>query len=339
MCIAKAPDRAINWKLWAGLLISALFLYMAFRQADPVKTWELIRKADISMLFLAVLITSFHYLIRAWRWRIFLDPVRETSFSSRLSSLMIGFAANCILPARLGEFIRANYIGHTSGVSRSAAFGTIVIERLFDGFTLLMFLLIGLLATTFPTALESWSGSIRLTGIILFLASILLVLLLAGFKYKAEFFLKLLERLLFFLPSGLLSKIIRLVHNFTAGLALLNDRNSWVMGIFYSLLLWSTALFQIMLIAWSIGLDLPFMSTFLIMAMAFFGVMIPSAPGYIGTFHLSVQYGFMFSGIGGEEALSAAVLWHASSYFPTIIFGLISFLYVQSSFEKVSDKT
>ena len=71
---------------------------------------------------------------------------------------------------------------------------------------------------------------------------------------------------------------------------------------------------------------------FLIMAMASLGVMIPSAPGYIGTFHLSVQYGFLFYGIGHEEALSAAILWHGVVFFPTLIFGLVAFALIQSSF-------
>ena len=335
MGIPKTPNSSKNWKLWTGLLISALFLYLAFRQTDLTATWGVIREADISLLILVVTITFLQYIVRAWRWRIFLDPVQETCFPSRLSSLIIGFAANCILPARLGEFIRANYMGHTSGISRSTAFGTIVIERLFDGFTLLLVLLIGLLATTFPKELQSYSGSLRMTGLIIFLGYVLLVLLLAGFKYRADLFLKLLERLLFFLPVSLTSKIIRIIRNFTAGLVLLKDCRGWITAVFFSLLVWSLSLYQIMLIEQSIGLNLPFISAFLILAMASFGVMIPSAPGYIGTFHLAVQYGFLFYGIGKEEALSAAILWHAGFYFPTILFGLISFLYVQSAFGKV----
>jgi uncharacterized membrane protein YbhN (UPF0104 family) len=68
--------------------------------------------------------------------------------------------------------------------------------------------------------------------------------------------------------------------------------------------------------------------------MSFFGALIPSAPGYIGTFHLAVQYGFLFYGIGSEEALSAAIIWHASMYFPTILFGIVAFLILQWSYKR-----
>ena len=77
-----------------------------------------------------------------------------------------------------------------------------------------------------------------------------------------------------------------------------------------------------------IGIELPFTATFLIMAMASLGVIIPSAPGFIGTFHLAVQYGFLFFGIAKEEALSAAIIWHAAFFFPTIFFGALCLLYI-----------
>ena len=80
----------------------------------------------------------------------------------------------------------------------------------------------------------------------------------------------------------------------------------------------------------AVGLTIPFASTFIILSMASFGVMIPSAPGFIGTFHLSVQYGLMFYGVGKEEALSAAIVWHAALFFPTVVVGFIFFLYEQT---------
>ena len=100
---------------------------------------------------------------------------------------------------------------------------------------------------------------------------------------------------------------------------------------FYSFLLWLSSLCQIRLVEAAIGLSLPVIALFLIMAIASFGVMIPSAPGYIGTFHLTVQYAFLLYGIPKEEGLSAAILWHAAFFLPTILAGLISFLLLQVS--------
>jgi uncharacterized protein (TIRG00374 family) len=318
--------RSINWKLWIGLLISALFLYLAFRNVDLTRTWEVIRSASLFPLLLIVILTFFQYVIRAWRWRILLEPIKKIGFSNRLSSILIGFAANCVLPARLGEFIRANYMGRRENISGSSIFGTIVVERLFDGFTLLLILLIGLIGTSFPEEWRSISVSLRATGFFLLFFYILVIIFLAGFKYKAKPFLNILDGLLFFLPNRFRTKITDMIWNFSLGLVLIKNPYQWFQAILYSLFVWFVNLYQIQLIEQSTGLGLPFMATFLIMAMASFGAMIPSAPGFIGTFHLSVQYGFIFYGVGKEEALSAAILWHAALFFPTMLFGLIAFL-------------
>ena len=329
--------KSINWKLWSGLLISALFLYLAFREVDVTRMWGVVRSADLFFVFLVVIITFFQYVIRAWRWAILLEPIKKTGFSNRLSSVLIGFAANCILPARLGEFIRANYLGHSEKMSRSSAFGTIVVERLFDGLTLLLVLMIGLLGAILPEEYHNTLSSLRITGFLLLMTYVLIIIFLIGIRYKTDLFLNLLEKLLFFIPHRLLSRIIDVARNFSLGLVLTKDPYRLGLVVFYSFLLWFTALYQIQLIEQSVGLSLPFIATFLILAMSSFGVMIPSAPAYIGTFHLAVKYGFLFYGIGGEEALSAAIVWHFSMFIPTIIFGVISLMLLQISLKKLRE--
>ena len=299
--------------------------------------WVLLQSADIFPISMVIIIAFFQYVIRALRWGILLEPIKKTGFVNRLHSTLIGFAANCILPARIGELIRANYLGQRENMSGSSSFGTIVVERLFDGFTLLLILLIALMGAHFPEEWQWISGSLRGAGFLLLGLYILLIIFLIGFKYKARQFLKLLDRILFFFPRRYRSRSVAIVWNFNLGLVLPKRPSQWVQAIFYSFLVWFSALYQIQLVEQSISLTLPFIATFLILAMASFAVMIPSAPGYIGTFHVTVQYGFLFFGIGREEALSAAIIWHALTFFPTIVFGLISFLLLHIPFAKFSE--
>jgi uncharacterized protein (TIRG00374 family) len=318
--------RYLNWKFWAGLLISALFLYLAFRNLDLHKMWDTVRSADPFYVALAVAVTFFQYVFRTLRWGILLEPLKETGFLHRWNALLVGFAGNCVLPARLGEFVRANYLGQAEEVSSSSTFGTVVVERLFDAFCLLQVLLVGLLYTTFPTEWSSYAKTLRVTGILLFAGGILFIVFLVGFKLKARAFLRLLDRILFFVPQGLRSRLIDMIWNFSLGLVMLKGPDRWAMAILHSYSVWILGLAQIAFISWSIGIDIPLLATCLIMSMAAFGVAIPSAPGFIGTFHLSVQYGFLFYGMGREEGLSAAVLLHAAFYVPTVVLGLVAFL-------------
>lgn len=293
--------------------------------------WSVIRRADPALFALVVLLNLFQYAVRAWRWGILIEPIKRTAVSSRLYALMIGFAANCILPARLGEIIRANYLGQRESISASSTFGTIVVERILDGLTLLLFLMIGLMGTTFSGEWEAVGASLRATGFFLLVVYVALISFLMGFKFKARLFLHLLDRLLFPVPRKFRSRIIDVLWNFSLGLAVPRKFHQWVLAVFYSLLLWFASLCQIKLVELSIHLEMPLIAPFLVMAMASFGVMIPSAPGFIGTFHLSVQYAYLFYGVGKEEGLSAAILWHASFFFPTLILGLLSFLLLHVS--------
>ena len=316
----------INWKLWTGLLISAVSIYLALRKIDFAALWKVISGCSIHYLLLACLINLFQIVVRAWRWDIFLQPVKKTGFSNRLLSVIIGFAANCLLPARLGEFIRADHLGQREGVSRSSIFATIVIERLADGLTLLLVLLIGLMCVTFPEDMRSFSVGLKSAGIVLFISYVLIIIFLIGFRLRPDLYLTILKKSLFFLPGKARLKIIDIVRKFGMGLMPLRGLYGWGMIIFYSILLWSLSLFQIQFIGHSIGLSFPFISAFIVLSMAAFGVMIPSAPGYIGSFHLAVQYGFMFLGISREEGLSAAILYHASFFFPTIFIGVMAYI-------------
>ncbi|MFZ7111557.1 MAG: lysylphosphatidylglycerol synthase transmembrane domain-containing protein [Desulfatiglandales bacterium] len=329
--------KPLDWKLWAGIPISALFLYLAFRKVDLDRVWEVILSARLRFVLLVTLATFFQFVIRAWRWALLLRPIKDTGFLNRLAAVLVGCAANFLLPARLGELVRAGTLARAEKLSGGATFGTIVVERLFDGFTLLLILLIGLLGTGFPGEWRSISGHLRTAGYTLFVVYILISVFLFGFKYKTGAFLSLLDRILFFFPPQIRTRFIDMIRNFSLGLVLLKSPAQWGLAIVYSILLWVCGLYQVEFTEMSIGQNLPFIATFIILSMAVFGVMIPSAPGFIGTFHLSVQYGFIFYGIGKEEALSAAVLWHAAMLFPTVLFGLCAFLYLQFSRLRVSE--
>jgi glycosyltransferase 2 family protein len=327
-------NRHINWKLWLGLLISAVSIYLALRNVDIIMLGEVISRCSLYYLLLAVLIHVLQLVIRAWRWRILLGPIKRTGFSNRILSVVIGFAANCLLPARLGEFVRADQLGQREQISRSSVFATIVVERLADGFTLLLVLMIGLLYVEFPENMDAVSAGLKSAGILLFISYVMIIVFFFGFRLKPDLYMIILGKMLFFLPDSMRSRITDVVQKFGRGLEPVRGLYGWGILIFYSLLLWSLSIFQIKFIEHSIGLSLPVIAAFLVLSMASFGVMIPSAPGYIGAFHLAVLYGFMFFGVSREEGLSAAILYHASFFFPTILIGIIAYIYSNLDHDK-----
>ncbi|MFP4037068.1 MAG: lysylphosphatidylglycerol synthase transmembrane domain-containing protein [Desulfobacteraceae bacterium] len=320
----------LDWRFWLGLAISGVFLYLALRQVEPAELWEALRAATLPGMAAAVGITVLQHVIRALRWGVFLDPIQKTTFKNRLSATLIGFAANCVLPARLGEFIRANYLGITERLRSSSALGTVVVERLFDGLSIFLVLVIGLLITPFSGRWQSLGASLNVLAMLLIAGYAVLIILIIGFKWKSETCLKVLERALFFLSRRFRLRAVDISRGFGHGLILLRGAGSWVCALTFSGLIWFLALTQVKAVAISMGIDLPFSCSFLIMAMGTLGVMIPSAPGFIGTFHLAVQYGFMVHGFRPEQGLTAAILLHACFFVPTVLLGFASFLMVHT---------
>jgi len=328
----------MKWKFWLGLLISVAFLYIAFHNVDLSLLYLSIKSTNILFFIPIVVLTFSFYFIRALRWFHLLEPIKKIGLFSLFSSTVIGFAANCVLPARLGEFIRANYIGRMENISKSSSLATIVIERLFDVFSILLILLFVILFSDFPSEWESIAKALKAGGFLLLVLFIVSIFLLIGLKKKTQTFLNIFECFLFFLPHKIRKRIIDMLKDFSNGLVLVKGPSQLLAVIFYSLSLWCLTAFQIYILCFSMGLSLPFLAPFFILILLCLSVTLPSAPGYIGTFHLACQYGLIFYGFSKEKALSMAILLHAAGFIPTVILGLLLFLLQHISLRNLTNE-
>jgi len=327
----------MTWKFWLGTAISILFLYLAFHNIDLHLIYHSIQSTSIPLIITVGFITVILYFIRALRWFHLLEPIKKIGLNSLFSATVIGFAANCILPARLGEFIRANYIGRMESISKSSSLGTIVVERLFDTFTILLIFAFVTLFTDFPNQWVSAGRALRAGGLFLSLLFLVSIVLLIALKEKTGTFLTIFEKALVFLPKKKRHRLITLLDGFSKGLVLVKGPSNLIAVIFYSLVLWGLSVVQIYVLGLSLGLSLPFMAPFLILVLLCFSVVLPSAPGYIGTFHLACQYGLIFYGFSRTNALSMAIILHAAGFIPTVLLGLLAFLLHHISFRSLTN--
>ena len=270
------------------------------------------------------------YGLRSLRWQRFLRPIKRVPLGSAAAVLMLGFAANNILPARVGELVRAHELGRRQQVSRVAALTTIALERVFDGVTLLLVLIVVLLAS--PAARDSrlFQTTGLLGGAVLVTAAVVLGLalwqesrLLAGLRWLVRP-----------LPARLRSRLLRLVARLLEGLAAL--RSSRLMGsaVLLSLLVWSCEATSYFLILHAFNLPLSggnfALAAGLLVAAVNLGIMVPSAPGYIGTFQVFAMIALGIFGVVAAQGLSVALVAHAMQYFLVTLIGLAIFLLGQS---------
>lgn len=312
--------RPANWKLWIGLLLSALFLYLAFRKVDFGQMWEALKEANYGYLFPALLTLLFSHFLRALRWRYLLDPLRRLDVRSLFSSLIIGYGANVVTPAHMGEFLRAYVLSRKRGVAMGSTFATIVVERIMDVFSLLLLMWMAILIHPFP----NW---VIKSGYIMFGATLGLFLLLLFLKKWGTHADSLLRILLRPLPGSLRERIINTLERFLSGVVPLRRWHDYVTVVVVSAAIWACyglALHFGLLafdfvktyqLAWYTGLILLVITTI--------SVVVPSSPGYVGPYHYLCQVALAMFGVPAGPALSFAVVVHAVNFLPVLGLALI----------------
>ena len=114
------------------VLLTVGLLAFFFRKADPAAVWAETRRADPWLIALATIVTALTYAIRALRWQSLLAPIGPTRYSVAFETTVIGFAANSLIPGRVGEVLRPYLLARRESLNAMSAFATIILERMLD---------------------------------------------------------------------------------------------------------------------------------------------------------------------------------------------------------------
>ena len=319
-----SESRSSPWRsprVWLGVPISLVFLYLAFRGQHPDEIRDALSRVDWRLLPLALVLLYTGIVIRAYRWRVLLRPVCDIPTREVFPVMIVGYAANNVLPLRAGELVRAWVLGQRYGVRKTAALATIAVERLFDGVTMLLFvggaaIVVGLNAELQHVALVAAAVfAVAITG---------LVILLVGGTVRD----RLLGLVLGPLPDRLAARVERMAESFLAGLGVLSRRRDLALVAITSVIAWGFEASMYWTVAQAFGNPLAGAVTpvpaLLVTAIANLATLVPSGPGYVGTFEAGVLLAVNGAlGIGRGLALSYAVLLHVLLWLPVTIWGAV----------------
>lgn len=329
----------IDKKLWIGIGISVFFLFLLFRKIDFNKLLAALAEMDYRYLLPALLFTFVSYFFRAVRWQFLLKPMKRTLLRNLFPATIIGYMANNLLPARLGEFIRAYVLGEKEQLDKSAVFATLVLDRLFDGFTVILILVVTFFTVKLPPGMEKVQHGLVMGGYVtmaFYLAVIAFILVL---KKQTARTLNLTARLLKPFPARFSEKVIPLLGSFIDGLRLSARPADLFLLLASSLVIWAFAVWALDMVLCSFGIILPVTAAMFIMVFLVFAVMVPASPGYVGTYHAACVYGLMAFNVQLEKALSVALIVHGVSFFPVVILGLYYLWRDKLSLAEVSKKS
>jgi hypothetical protein len=297
---------------FVGIALSALFLYLAVRGARLSEMAAVLARANYWYMIPCVAFTLLAYGFRSLRWRYLLHSVRPIPMGTLFSATIIGFLANNVLPARLGELVRAHVVGRRAGISRSAALASIVIERIFDLFTLLA--LFGVVSFVSP-----YPGVVGEAALIVFGIGCAALIALILWNRHPDRFVRVLMR---FIPSRGRDRAAGLADGFREGLGVFDKgAHLWMVG-FVSILHWASIIIVTWLCIRSLGIAAPQPQASLVALVAIALItMVPSAPGFVGTLQGAGTAALLVFGVPKEQGLAFSILYHATQWLPVNIVG------------------
>ncbi|PPQ32291.1 hypothetical protein CCR94_06215 [Rhodoblastus sphagnicola] len=297
-----------------GLALTCLFLWLGFRQIQVEQVSAAISQARASWVIGALVAFLLGYSCRVARWRVMLcahNP--KLTWRDCAGPLFASVAANNLLPFRMGDLVRSFGFCKQLGVSQGVAVTTLFVERLLDLLMVLLFLAAAL-------AVFGGGGLIRLSSLI----PVVTIAGLAGLLLFPAVFeriaLHLTAALRRFLP-GLSEGLSREIHRGAETIGHVS-----IPATMFRLLGWSALAWLCEgLVFWFCALALPTVQNpagaWLALPVGTLATVIPSSPGFVGTFDYFTAQALMRSGDSFATGAAFAVLVHLLLWLPPTLLG------------------
>jgi uncharacterized protein (TIRG00374 family) len=223
---------------------------------------------------------------------------------------------NNIYPFRIGELLRAYVLKKQEDVSMSASIATILVERIFDGLVMLIFVFIGL---PLIPGLPDWlRRTVILASIAFFGALIVFFVMAARPQTTRKLYQWAFSR---FLPDNLQSKFIALADRFMEGLSSLTRLRDILMIFFTSVVIWLLETVKYWFVMYAFGFTVSFFVLMLMNGVVNLATTLPSLPGYVGTFDGPGIEVLKVFGVDPAVATAYTLVLHAALWLPITLLG------------------
>ena len=298
-----------SYKFWIGAIFSAVFLYLVVKDVPFHKSIKVLSTIRWQYLLPAVFFFLLGYAFKVLRWFLLLKSASgKMTFRETRPPFFIGFAVNNVLPLRIGELVRTYLIGNTGKVSKSAGFGSVVLDRVFDGLSLVFLLAVSLIWLPLP----GWVTKMGFLSALLFLGSLGFLLLIFYAKEKT-----------LNLIGYLGDRAVAISESFISGLESVRSIKMVSICFVFSILVWVLESLMYYYIGVAFNLALSLIGAILVLVILNFGLFVPSSPGYVGTFEFFCMKALGIFNVDASVALNYAIVLHLAQHIPITIIGFI----------------
>lgn len=323
-----------KWHFFVGVGISALFLWLAFRKVDFGGVTNALSQANWIWILGGLLLYLIPTWLRALRWKLLLKPLKDLPLPTVAEVMVIGYMGNNIYPARAGEVLRSVLLKQKEDIEISGSLATIFVERLFDAIVVMGLVLLNIGTLTAMTSDIGMVAGIQrgaVIGTFVFIFALLIFLAMVTFpRHSQAFFDWFIQR---FVPAKVRPALSSIVERFLAGLMVLRSPLETLKVFVLSVAVWITEGGLFWALARSLNLDIPFGALLLMIGVVNLVLLIPAAPGGLGTFDAAAKTMLQLFGVSPDQATGYALLLRAALWIPLTVLGLILFLREGLSFK------
>jgi glycosyltransferase 2 family protein len=298
-------------QLIVGVPISLWSIWLLVRDVDLAEVGTQLSHSNWLLLVVCMVSVPVAMTLKCVRWRYLFVEQTAPPFPPLISSLYIGYLMNTVLPARVGEFVRAYLVGRAPTVGTPAALASIALEKILDLATL-GFVLVGLILTGHLPPLPDWMAASAYTSALLLVGGLVALVVTFAIRGHIVAFVAVLEERVSPLRRV---RLKALATSFLDTLAVLARPRVLPRIIFWSVITWSFSAVSLWAAIAGVGISVGLSAILLALVVTNIGMAAPSAPGYVGVFHLLLVESLQPFGVDRSHALGAAVIAH------TIIFG------------------
>ena len=311
-------------RLFVGVAISAVFIWLALRGLHLPDVWVSLSSADYAWLIPSIAVYFLAVGARTWRWDYLLRPIKQISLRRLFPVVVIGYMGNNVYPFRAGEVLRSVVLRQREGVAVSSSLATIVVERVFDGLVMLLFVFVALPFAPLP------SDNIRfvvILGSVLFLGALLVFFAVAAVPAR---FLRLAEwGVGRFVPQRFRAPLLGFAERFVEGLLCLRDPRNLVMIFLTSVVIWLLETVKYWFVMHAFDFEVSFFALMLMNGVVNLATTLPSAPGYIGTFDGPGIAVLTLYGVEPAVATAYTLTLHAALWLPITLLGIYYMIRIQ----------
>jgi glycosyltransferase 2 family protein len=296
-----------------GAAISVVAIWLVLRSVDLGQTVEILRAADLRWILLVAVFVMADLLTRALRWQRLVAPIGHVGYPAMLAYLLIGYLANNVLPARLGELVRSHYLGDREGLSRTTTLGTVVVERVVDFVVVVAIAAAAILVLS----VRGIVANAVLVGIAFaaLLAAAIAIGIAAHRLPGAERIADIANRW---------PRLVDVAGKLRGGLAVAGRPRTLGEALGLSLLAWGATVLAFAAAGQAVGIELTIGQASLLAAGVALVTAIPAGPANLGTFELAAVEIAKAVGVPQHQAFAIALLVHAAILAITSAGGLLA---------------